>query len=439
VHFEGKFIVRERKTRLVTAEKIWIRIVALQSFAVIVLPSYALALFMFKFKKSDIGGASYDAINFHTPLIFYIADNWRLPEPSGYTPFSLPLWHFIMAGVYKVGGSRLIDILQFIIAILTLYLLFSILSRFVSTTKSAIGSATLGFNSYFVAASVYPTTDGLAFFSFLLFLFTVNKMVLRTATIADLVVMNVSVSLSALNRQMFVFLFLIYLCVFCRRRGLRQVIIDLLPSGFLVSISLYIFYVDYCGILNNSECDTVGTFKSLPVIVNLSVAALLFAIFTLPILLVRKTFVPSAIPLMVLSGLASTFFFLFYASQAILKSTVQTGGGFFKLREWLGASSEVFDILAVSIFLVIVTLLYRRMPNERWMIHSVLVVWISTLLGPVAFQRYFEPYLLVLGLMVTFSMQKALFADRKILFFIIVILLNLFQFTELLLSIFIGD
>jgi len=412
---------------------------SIKHFSVIVLPSYAMSRFLLNFQNTDIGGAKFDSDKFHIPLINFLALNGTLPEPEEYKPYSLPLWHLFGASLYKLsGGFQLLQLAQILIALATLYLFYSILTVYVTSTEAAIGCSGLAFNSYFVSASAYPTTDGLAIFSFVLFFSTVQKMITRSVNGKHIFLINIAISLSALNRQMFVYLFLIYLMIFFKQRKLFRIVLDLIPSGLLVFCCFYLFYVEYCNFPNNPECVTIGTFGSLPVVLNLSAAAFLFVIFTLPILLSRSMPFPSIVPVIILISVSTALFFLTYGNSQIARTNVQTGGGVFKFREMIGSFAGLFDVFGITACLVIIISLHHQKSTNLWMLNSVLVVWLSTLLGPVAFQRYFEPYLLVLGIMITFSMKKSIFYKHVNTFKGWAIFITVVQFCELLSSIFIS-
>jgi hypothetical protein len=75
----------------------------------------------------------------------------------------------------------------------------------------------------------------------------------------------------------------------------------------------------------------------------------------------------------------------------------------FKIRDYLGVFSPAFDILTVSLFLLSVFVIRSKSTKDAWLFYGAAIVCFSTLLGPVAFQRYFEPHLLILLLLAGLS------------------------------------
>jgi hypothetical protein len=407
----------------------------LKFFLTATIPLYFLSLVLLRYQKSDIGGARFDTELFHLPVIEYIAHNWRLPDPVDYGVFSLPLWHFIAALLLQFpSGEVVLHTFQVLVGMTTLYLIFKMLSRSTSNLVAGLGSATLALNSYFVSSSFFPTTDGLAIFTFVLFLFATQKIYTEVPSRWIYVLLTCAIVFSALNRQMFVYLFIVYFIVFFRKKKLLRILLELLPAGFLVTFGFLYFYLDYCGLLSGSSCATVGTFQQLPVVLNLSGAGILFAFFTLPVFLDREIFAWRNIAFLISLFAFVIVFFFSFGTSSILSSRVGSGGAIFLLRNRVFNDSPWFDILSVSIFILGIILAYTKFVASKWLVQSAIVIWLFTLLGPAAFQRYFEPYLLILGILLVYSNWKTIFNSNLKLFFLWIAVLIGFQGLEFSLS-----
>jgi hypothetical protein len=138
-------------------------------FLRLVVPLYSVSVIILQFHKSDIGGAEFDT-QFHLGLMRYIAKNSQLPNPIEYKSATLPVWHFLGAFFLRIDNrGYCLHLFQFVIAILTLWLVYDSLRTHLSNFQSALGVSALGANSYFVSASFYPNTDCIAIFSYVLF------------------------------------------------------------------------------------------------------------------------------------------------------------------------------------------------------------------------------------------------------------------------------
>ncbi len=414
--------------------KITSKVVGLRSFLLITIPIYFLSLLLLQYQKSDIGGARLDSV-FHLNLIRHIALNWNLPDPSNYLVFNIPLWHFIAAVFLQFPSGRLLlSIFQLIIGISTLYMIFKMLTRYGSNQVASIGSAIFAVNSYFVSSSFFPTTDGFAIFTFVLFIATIEKTLSNRVRKRHIVALTFAIAFSVLNRQMFAYLFVIYLIVYFGKRKSWRIFVDLLPAGVLVAAGFILFYIDYCEILTHSSCATVGTFKNIPVISNLSGAGILFSFFILPVFIDKRALIRRNLLILFTVLVIVSVFFLTYGTNQILASNAGSGGSIFLARKMLFHNSQWFDVLSVTTFVLGILLAYFKSSTGRWLIHSASIIWVFSVLGPNAYQRYFEPYLLLLGILFVYSNWKVIFNAKSKLFHIWVFVLFGFQVLEFLLS-----
>ena len=398
-------------------------------------------LILIQYQVSDIGGAKRDARVGHLPLIQYIAKYSELPNPAEYAVAHIPLWHFSAAGLINIsGGIFLIHIFQVFLALLSLYLLFTILCKITAYKIAILGTMVLAFNGYFIAFSYFPTTDGLAVTLFMSFVWVLVRIQDHPGGIFNTVLLNLIISCSVLNRQMFLFLFLIYGLSLIGKRRILLIFTDVLPSIIVIGTGFFYFYVKYCDLLNSDECWPVRQTRDLyfPVLVNLPVVCFLVALFFFPVLYLNRDF--SIISkTRVLSIFIGVFIFFGLVGNGLIeKGSFVVGGGLYKFRQGIGSISLVFDVVSVSLFIVILYLSYMKLSSNKWILHSVLVLSISSLFGPFAFQRYYEPYLLILAIVFIFSNSLDIFMGKSRYFLTWIFAMCMFQVFEFVASCFIN-
>jgi len=385
-------------------------------FATRVLPLFIVGHILILFQNTDVGGAQRDARVGHLPLIRYIATHNNLPFPGDYHVANIPVWHIFASFLYRITyNTFFISIFQIGIAIATLLLLNSIMKYFVTENISILLVSSVALNSYFISSSHFPTTDGLAIFTFTLFLFSLHRLFIYPEKFKYLLLANFAIVISALNRQMFVILFLIYLLAFIKNKSLLRIIIEILPSLLLVFIGFYLFYFKYCDFLNSDVCWPIRQSRDLvfPVIVNLPVTCSLIVIFLLPILLNRGSIDRKSI-LVCLSFIFGLLIFMeTYGNKKILSEKNMTGGGLYKFRELLGSLSIFFDVISIGFFSLLSLLVMRKIKSGFWVYQSLFVIVFSSIFGPYAFQRYYEPYILILGCIFLAINRERIFLHLK--------------------------
>ena len=385
-------------------------------FATRVLPLFIIGHILILFQNTDVGGAKRDARVGHLPLIKYIATHGNLPFPGDYHVANIPVWHIFASLLYRITNSALfVSIFQIALAIATLLLLNSMIKYFVSEQISILLVSSVALNSYFISSSHFPTTDGLAIFTFTLFLFSLHKLFIYPEKFKYLLLANFAIAISALNRQMFVILFLIYIAAFIKNKPLHRIIIEILPSIFLVFIGFYLFYVKYCDFLNSDVCWPIRQSRDLafPVIVNLPVTCSLIVIFLFPILLNRGIIERRLIRVNTSFIVGLLIFMEAYGTKKILSEKNLTGGGFYKFRELLGSLSIFFDVISILLFFILSLLIFRKFKSGFWVYQSLIVIVSSSIFGPYAFQRYYEPYILILGCIFLAINKERIFSQLK--------------------------
>ena len=410
------------------------------AFSKRVLPLFLAGHVLIYFQKTDVGGAKRDSAVGHLPLIKYIAEHGNLPLPGDYHVANIPVWHFFAAFLYNISNSTFfIALFQITIAVVTLFILESILSQYVPQSVSNLLVTSIALNSYFISSSHFATTDGLAIFSFSLFLFALNKLYFYPDSFIYIVIINISLALSALNRQMFIMLFVIYAITFFRRKPISRIIVEVLPSGLIVVMGFFLFYVNYCNFLNSDVCWPVRQSRDLvfPVLVNLPVVMLLVVIFLFPILVMRETRNIKNLILGSIILVALAIFFELYGNKKIFSERNLTGGGLYKFREIFGSVSVLIDIISMTFFCIITLVVYRKNGYGSWAYQSILVFVLSSVFGPYAFQRYFEIYILILCALFLSINSGKIFSSSIISLKVWSIFLIVFQVSEYLASAFI--
>jgi Dolichyl-phosphate-mannose-protein mannosyltransferase len=411
-----------------------------KSFAFRVLPLFIIGHILLLFQKTDVGGAKRDARVGHLPLIRYIADNHHLPFPGDYHVANIPLWHFLAAALYQITNSTLfISIFQLVLAVTTLLLLDSLLKNYVSESIAILLVSVVAINSYFISSSHFPTTDGMAIFTFTLFFYSLHKLLKKPESRTYLLLVNIAITISALNRQMFVILFLVYGFAFFKKKSIYRIFFELLPSLLLVLSGVYLFYVRYCDFLNSDVCWPIRQSRDLvfPVVVNLPVTCSLILVLLFPIFFRKEIVQRKIFPIHVLSFVTIFIFMEIYGSKKILTERGITGGGFYKFRELLGPFSIVFDVISLGLFLVMMTLIFQKFKDGLWVFKSIIVIIASSIFGPYAFQRYFETYILILGTLFLAINSEAIFSRLKISLKHWSYFLIFFQISEIVASVFI--
>ena len=385
-------------------------------FIFILLPIFFTSLILLKYQISDIGGAQRDSRVGHFPLIEHIAQYKTLPRPEEYSVANIPLWHFLAAWIYTIFESQnSIRIFQIFISVIGLAFFYSVILKFTTKHVALFATLALSVNGYFLASSYYPTTDGFALNLFIIFCWILDRRLKNPGTIGYLFWLNVSIALSALNRQMFLFLFIIYGLAFIGQRKLSRIILDIVPALSVVAAGFYLFYERYCQFRISDSCWPVRQSQDLyfPVLVNFSIVGFLVAMFCLPILSLNKEY-----GVISKTKILLTFLFVFMLYSAIGEQVIQrgnfvVGGGFYKLRERLGNGALLFDSLSVSIFILVIVIAHRKLRECRWALKAIVVVSVSSFFGPFAFQRYFEPYLLILVLIYLSSNWRDIFSGNN--------------------------
>jgi len=139
---------------------------------------------------------------------------------------------------------------------------------------------------------------------------------------------------------------------------------------------------------------------------------------------------------LLLIAISVTIFFSSIAESAIVSSQRDQGGGIFVFRSSLGNRAVLFDLCSVLLCLFLCFILYLKLPESRWILRALLIVDITLLLGPEAYQRYFEPYLLILGLLVLFVYFGKLTGRLNSRNSEWVVIILLFEISEFLLSVY---
>jgi len=380
----------------------WLR--SHQPFAVITLPFYLGNTILLQFQVSDVGGAKFDSKYVHLPVIKYISEYGRLPSPENYSPWGLPLFHFIASIPYRfVWGIFLLHFIQTIIAISTLAILYKMACTYIKPVNASLLAASLSANSYFVASNFYATTDGFAIFAVVLFLREIQNLRLSGYGKLNFYLLNLSLILATLNRQVLVYLFLIYLIAASKKVSQLRKFLYISPAFFVTLLSFYLFYFEYCNLLGNNPCKSSWNFSQLPVFSNLPASAFFYVVFTGILFWCYKNIFLTRLFATLVCTFTVMFFFLTFGEQLIINERVQTGGMFFHLHDFLGIWAPALDIFAVTLFLLANFIFVPRIIGESWLLYAASIVCIFSLLGPVAFQRYFEPYLLVLLLLASAS------------------------------------
>jgi hypothetical protein len=250
---------------------------------------------------------------------------------------------------------------------------------------------------------------------------------------------NFSLAFSALNRQMFVILFVVYAISLLKRKTILRIVLEILPSAVIVISGFYLFYVKYCDFLNSDVCWPVRQSRDLvfPVLVNLPVVSSLISIFLFPIIATKKLIEAKSLKLISVSAATLIVFMYLYGSEKIDSEKRITGGGLYKFRDLFGSFTLLFDVISISSLSIIAFFIFRLHKADSWTFHSILVIVASSIFGPYAFQRYFETYILILCSIFLAMNAEKIFIKSKFTLKHWALFLIFFQASELLASVFI--
>jgi hypothetical protein len=248
---------------------------------------------------------------------------------------------------------------------------------------------------------------------------------------------NVALVLASLNRQVFVTLFFVYVFSLRKEEYSRKLILRILPSITICSISFYLFYANYCRIFIDYDCyHGPPLFEHFPLLPNLSGMAFLLLFFAFPAFAamfsidLRDTLVGCSILLITSTAV------IILNQNATTNTVLKSGGAVFIFRNFFGSYTVFFDTALLSFLIFTFYLLANNLRHIRWYLAGLASLALTLSLGPYAFQRYFEPYILILCLLVVSSTWTGLLANRPRLFNYWLIAMSGFQFTEFLLSCF---
>jgi hypothetical protein len=238
---------------------------------------------------------------------------------------------------------------------------------------------------------------------------------------------------------MFVILFAIYAITFFKKKSIYRIFLEVLPSTLLVFSGFYLFYVGYCDFFNSDVCWPIRQSRDLvfPVFVNIPVICSLIVLVLFPVLVRREVAARKLISLNVIFIIGIIVLMETYGSKKILSEKEITGGGIYKFRELFGSFSIFFDVISIGLFFVLTSMIFRMFKRESWIYQSLIVIVLSSIFGPYAFQRYFEPYILILGSIFLAINSKNIFSTSKFSVQKWAVFLVSFQILESVASIFI--
>lgn len=365
-----------------------------------IFPFFLLGFVLINISKSDVGGAKWDSA-WHKNLIQHVANYGRLPSPENLGVLNIPIYHIGMSFFYRAGHSFLVPhIVQVFLSIVSLFV-FTNLIRKISKKKSIaiLSGICLVTNPYFIASSYYITTDVLAIFCFVMIFDLLYEGRIRKYDVKKIILLNFFVTVLVLNRQMFVYLVALICIMFIYDRKFTKFIFYFSPSVLTILFAFYFFYIDYCDLINENLCATSQIISTnIPILTNLFLTTYLIAFFLLPYAIFSlnnlKLFDNKIHLILVVGFLVFVSVMVFFES----KSVVDEGGAVLIVRNLFGDFSFISDILAFTIFMVISLTSKSWGSIQTFLTMTLIFIVVFSLLGPFAFQRYYEPYLLIVCL-----------------------------------------